>query len=275
MKLHISSSVLLFALTPIAFANYTPLESPTIPSAGKFYVGAFAGGGASNHFNGSQYATAFITEAAGGPLSINAFGQLNNKNVFFLGAQLGYLAQAIPLNSSMQWAIKPGAELEIYSMNKRSVNGEFINNTERLPEHDFIVSYPMRRTMFLANAILNFNNTRSPVNPYLGFGIGNAIVKISNASANQISPPEAGINHYNANPHDITSTFAGQLKLGFSYDLNKYFSLFADYRWLYLASTDFDFGSTVYPTHAETSSWRVKLKAQNYHLGNMGVRFNC
>lgn len=272
MKLRISSSIFLFALTAPAFAS-TLIKSTPVTAPGKFYVGAFGGGGSSNHFNGSQLGTAFFLEASGGPLSVNAFGQLDHQNTSFFGAQLGYQAQEILLNSS-QWTLGPAVELEGYAMNKRSFDGTLINNTARLPEHDFIVSYPMNRTVFLANAILNFNNPRLPVHPHIGFGIGNAIVRITDASATQANPPEAGVNHYNTDTSDTNSTFAGQIKLGLSYDISKCISIFAEYRWLYLANTHFVFGSTVYPTHVETSNWQVKLDAQKYNLGNVGVRFN-
>lgn len=274
MKIRLSSSAFLFAFTSFAFASHPPINTAFITAPGKFYIGAFGGGGSSNDFNGSQYGTAFFTEAAGGLLAINAFGQLNNEDASFFGAQLGYQAQEIFLNSFSQWTVGPAAELEGYFMNKKSFNGDLINNTARLPEHDFMVSYPMKRSVFLANAVLNFNNSRFLVHPYAGLGIGSAIVRITNASAIQISPAEDGLNHYNSNTSDSNSTFAGQIKLGLGYDINKCVSLFAEYRWLYLASTDFVFGSTVFPTHVETSSWQVKLDAQKYNLGNVGVRFN-
>lgn len=274
MKLRTASSIFLFALTNLTFASHAPIKSATATIPGKFYVGAFGGGGSSNNLDGSQFGTAFFSEAVGGSLSVNAFGQLSNQKRSFFGAQLGYQAQEIFLNSSSQWTLAPAAELEGSFMNKSSFNGTFINNTVRLPEHDFVVSYPMRRTVFLANAVLYFNNSCFLLHPYIGFGLGNAIVKISGASAKQVTPLEEGINHYNTKTSDTSSTFAGQIKLGLSYTIKNCVSLFAEYRWLYLANTPFVFGSTVYPTHVETSSWQVKIDDQRYNLGNVGVRFN-
>lgn len=274
MKLPISASILLCAFTTLATANQNPTESPIVSKAGKLYIGAFGGGGASNDFNGSQHATAFIIEAAGGPLAVNAFAKLDSENPAFLGAQLGYQAPDIVLNASSQWTLGPAFELEGYTTNRRSVSGEFIHNTPRIEEHDFLVSFPTRRTMLLANAILNFNKNCFPLHPYIGFGIGNAIVRISDADATQIEPAEVGVNHYNTNTSDTNATFAGQFKLGFSYDISKHLSFFADYRWLYLANSHFLFGSTAAPNHAPTSSWQVKLDAQQFHLGNIGIRFN-
>jgi opacity protein-like surface antigen len=275
MKSYIPSSVLLFALTLPAFANSTPIKSTTAPAAGKFYVGVFGGGGSSNSFNVNQFGTAYFLELNGGPLAVNAFGNLNSKSVSFFGAQLGYQVQEIVLNSSSQWALEPAVELEGYAMNQNSFGGVLVNNTSRLPEHDFSVSYPISNTVFLANAVINFNNLRVPsVHPYVGFGIGSGLVRISDANATQVSPPEPGVNHYNASPSDTNTTFAGQIKLGLSYDITKCVSVFADYRWLYIANTHFTFGSTVYPLHAETSNWQVNMDAQKYNLGNIGIRLN-
>lgn len=260
-------STFLFALPFLAFASHAA------PAPGNFYVSLFGGAGSSDDFNVDQYGTAFYFEAAGGPLAVNAFGQVNHKSTGFWGLQLGYQTQDICLNFA-QWALAPAVELEWFVTNRRTFDGDLSNNTARLPEHNFAVSYPMKRNVFLANAVLNFDHPCFPISPYLGFGIGGAVVRIKDADATQISPPEAGVNHYNANPSDTDSTFAGQIKLGLNYDYNACVSFFAEYRWLYLANTDFAFGSTVYPGHPETSGWRVNLDAQRYNLGSIGVRLN-
>lgn len=273
MKLRIFSSIFLFALTTLAFASHAPIQPIPVIAPAKLYVSVFGGAGYSNNFNAKQFGTAFITEAQGGPLSVNAFGQLNDRSTSFLGAQLGYQAQERVLNFFLPLTVAPAVELEAYATDKSTFNGTLTNNVLRLPEHDFAVSYPMRRTMFLANAVLNINNTCFLVHPYIGVGIGNAIVRISNAISSQLNPPES-INHYNANQGDTNSTFAGQIKLGLSYDINKCISIFAEYRSLYLASTHFVFGSAISPDHVETSSWQVKFDSQRYNLGNVGVRFN-
>ena len=268
MKLRISSSIFLLALTTTAFAS-APMES----ASGKVYAGLFGGWGSSNNFNVSQYGTAYFIEADGGPLAVNAFGQANSQSAPFYGVQLGYQAPAISINPCSPWTLGPAAELEGYSMSNRSFSADLVNNTDRLAAHNFTVTYPMSRTVFLANAVLNFNNPSIFVHPYVGFGIGGALLRVSGADSTQTTPAEA-VNHYNANPNDNTSTFAGQFKLGLSYDINKYVSVFADYRYLYLASTQFTFGSTIAPGHAATSSWQVNMDAQTYNLGNVGVRFS-
>jgi opacity protein-like surface antigen len=273
MKLHLSSSILLLALASSTFASQPTMMPVAVSSPGSLYLGIFAGGGASNNFNATQYATAFFLEAAGGALAVNGFAQLNNHSAFFYGVQLGYQAQEICLNSCSQWTITPAAELEGYFMNKRSFDGDYKNNTDRLPEHDFAVSYPTKRNVYLTNAVISFNNPCWVVEPYIGFGIGGAILQISDATATQISPAEAA-NHYSANSSDTSATFAGQIKLGLNYDVYKCLSVFAEYRWLYIANSQFVFGSTVYPGHVPTTSWQVNLNPQKYNLGNIGIRLN-
>lgn len=266
MKLRIISSFLLLSLSSLAFAH-----SPE--TSGKCYIGAFGGTGSSNNFNASQLGTVYLFEIQGGPLSVNAVGPLKHHNATFFGAQLGYEAPGISLNAS-PWSLVPAAELEAYAMSKRSFEGNLINPTSRLAEQNFSVSYPVRKTVFLANAVLNFDHACLPIHPYVGFGIGTALVRVSGASSIQVSPAEANLNHYNTHSTDTISTFAGQIKLGLNYDIIENLSIFAEYRALYLANTHFLFGSTIATNHAETSPWQVKMNAQNYDLGSLGVRLN-
>lgn len=257
----------------IFFLSLSTSVFATPNSDNAFYIGGFGGIGTANHFNVSQFGTAFFTEAEGGPLAVNAFGQLGNPSAPFFGAQLGYQAPEINLKTDSVWKMKLAAELEGYTMSHRSFHGILSNNTERIPEHTFNVSYPLHRTVFLGNAILNFIHPRFIMHPYIGLGIGNALVRIAEATGMQSNPIEANVNHYNAKSSDSVSVFAGQLKVGFSYELTSHMAFFADYRRLYLASSDFRFGSTVYPTHVETSHWQVKLSSQKYNLANIGLKF--
>lgn len=279
MKLHTnktlySSMFLAVLMSSSSFASHIATESTAISTPGKFYIGIFGGGGSSNEINVNQFGTAFYTEAAGGPLAVNAFGHTHSHSSGLFGAQVGYQAQDLSLALPSQWALAPAFELEGYSLNQESFTGDLLNDTARLPEHDFVVTYPMRRSVFLTNVVLTLDNPCILFHPYVGVGIGGAIVKISHADATQIDPPEVGVNHYNANTTDTSTTFAGQIKAGLSYDITQYISVFAEYRWLYLSSTEFAFGSTVYAGHPETSNWQVKLDHQNYNMGLVGVRVN-
>jgi opacity protein-like surface antigen len=263
---------ILLALT--SAKGNTGTMGPEIMAPGKIYAGVFGGGGASTRIDIHQYGTAFYPEAAGGPLAVNAFGHSNSRSVGLVGGQVGYQWMEMPPTLfHVPWSFSPAAELEGYYLGKSSFRGHEVNNdTDRLDEHDFVVKYPMSAGIFLANAVLNFNPPQCRVHPYIAAGIGGAVISISRATAIQVAPAEPGINHYNSNSSDPEATFAAQGKAGLSFDLNQNFSLFAEYRGLYIAATNYSFGSTVYPGHPVTSNWRVELDSQYYNTGVVGLR---
>ena len=55
--------------------------------------------------------------------------------------------------------------------------------------------FPIRMGVLLANWLLVLKN-KSSVSPYIGIGIGTAMMHIHDANAAQIAPPEPGINHF-------------------------------------------------------------------------------
>lgn len=252
------------------------MGTPLPCSSGKAYLSVFGGAGSSNDISLRQFGTAFFLESAGGPLAVNAFGSGNSGTVGLVGGQVGYQWPELLLNVNALSGITPAAELEGYYIGKSTFNGHDINNdTVRLDEHDFFVSYPVKTGVFLINAIANFNAaTQARFHPYVGLGFGTAILSISNADSTQVSPPEVGVNHYNSSTRSSDTAFAGQFKVGLNIDLTEHLNIFGEYRWLYLSSTDYTFGSTVYPDHAATSSWQVRFGAQNYNMGALGIRYS-
>ncbi|MFC3909133.1 outer membrane protein [Legionella dresdenensis] len=245
---------------------------PVAAAPGNIYAGVFGGGGASTKTDLSQYGTAFFPEAAGGPLAVDAFGRTNSRSMGMVGGQIGYQWTDI-VTAFTSWTLTPAFEAEGYYLGKSNFTGhEVNNNTTRLPEHDFAVTYPTSAGVFLINAVLNFNSD-SWLRPYIGAGIGGAVFSINNANALQVSPLEVGVNHYNSNTSSKDSAFAGQIKVGSNFAVNPHVSIFAEYRWLYAAPTSYTFGSTSYPTHAATSAWRVDFGAQKYNMGSAGIRY--
>lgn len=276
MKLNSTHSVVA-ALLVVSSAKIQATPATEMPEAAnpKVYFSVFGGGGASNNISVSQYGTAYFIEDLGGALAVNSFGNVAGENVGFVGGHIGYQWKNVSLNPiTNHVSLAPAVELEGYHIAKRSFSGDEINNdTTRLSEHDFYVTYPISTDVFLANTVLNFNLANfSKWRPYVGVGIGSAVVSISNANSLQTSPLEADVNHYNSNPNDKTSTFATQTKVGLNFEINEHVSLFGEYRWLYIANTDFIFGSTNYTGHSATSSWNVNLGAQSYNLGSGGIR---
>ena len=249
-----------------------PLSTP-----GKIYAGVFGGAGAATRIDISQFGTAFYTEVRGGPLAVNAFGRAESSTIGLVGGHVGYqwLEKSLNLFNSLS-GLTPAVELEGYYVGKNTFTGHDLNNdTVRLPEHDFLVTYPMNAGVFLANAVAKLNLSNLPrLHPYVGAGIGAGILSISDANATQVAPPEVGVNHYSSKPSNTDTTFAAQVKAGLNFALSENISVFGEYRWLYLANSSYTFGSTVYPGHPATSSWSVELGSQNYNLGAVGVRYS-
>lgn len=246
-----------------------------LSSPGKAYVSVFGGAGTFSSFNISQFGAAFFEPELGGPLAVDAFGSTNHVTTGFVGGNAGYQWSSFNLFNT-PIGLAPAVELEGYSLGKNTFSGHDINNdTTRLPEHDFFVSYPTTTGVFLINAIANFDVVNQQrLHPYVGAGFGAAVLSITNANSTQVAPAEVGVNHYNSDTNSTDTTFAGQVKAGLSFDLTKHISVFGEYRWLYLSDSSYTFGSTVYPDHAATSSWLVKLGSQNYNLGAAGIRFS-
>lgn len=265
--------ILLASISYDAFADawYSQCCMP-----GKFYLGLFGGVGESSKIKVNQYGTAFFFEELGGALAVDAFGKTNSHSVPVFGAHIGYqLTEILPTPCST-WGLAPAVEWEGYYLKRETFTAHDVgNNTERLDEHDFLVTYPMKTAVFLVNAVLNFNlPCRSRFHPYVGVGIGGALSSISNANAEQVAPPEAGVNHFNANPSDKDATLAAQAKLGLNFDLCRKLSVFAEYRSLYIASSSYTFGSTVSPGHAATSPWLVEFNHQHYNIGTIGIQYS-
>lgn len=264
-------------LTSVSYDAFADAMRPTqCCNPGKIYVGLFGGTGESDKFSIRQYGTAFFGVGLGGPLAVDAFGTSNSRSAPIFGAHLGYQLMEILPTPCSNWGVAPAVEWEGYYLRKSTFTSHDVNNnTARLDEHDFLATYPTKTGVFLVNAVLNLNlPCQSRFHPYVGIGFGGAVISISNADALQVAPPEPGVNHFNAHTSDRDATFAVQGKVGLGYDLCRRISLFAEYRRLYLADSNYTFGSTISPGHAETSSWSVQFDHQHYNLGTVGIQFS-
>ena len=150
--------------------------------------------------------------------------------------------------------------------------------------HTFANSGKMQVALFSLNGVLTYK-TGSKLKPYVGAGVGLAFVNMRDAVSQQTGPggTETGqvsvggavvpINHFNSRDRASDITFAVQAKAGVRYQLSNRVSLFAEYRLIRLASTEYTYGSTVYYTHAPTDNWIVKNGAMNLHNGLVGIRY--
>lgn len=245
------------------------------PSCNRLYIGAFGGGLYADSSRTYQLGTAFFTEASGGPLAVEAEGHLKHKGTGFGGVQIGY-EWARDLNCSC-WALAPAIEAEAfwYSTHRR---GHLFNqtDTDRLPEHDFVNSFRISSGVYLANLVFSLKNDWwcGKLTPYVGAGVGATRLSLHGAKSIQVRPVERGINHFNSRTDDSSWAFAAQIKTGLRYDICERFHLFGEYRYLYVDSSNYIFGSTVYPEHAHTTPWNVKIKSIHYNAFALGVQYD-
>lgn len=246
------------------------------PSSNRLYIGGYGGGIYSDSSHVHQYGTAFFTEAAGGPLAVIAEGRLNSSSAGFGGVQIGY-EWSKPLCSGWLsgWTLSPAAEVEAFFYEHKR-RGHLINQTVLgLPEHDFLDSFHMNSSVILANMVLSIKNEcLFGISPYVGGGIGATRVSISKANSLQVAPLEAGINHFNSNRHDSSWAFAAQVKAGLRYSFCQMFHIFAEYRYLYVDSSNYIFGATNVLGHVPTTAWNVKVRDVNYNAFAIGIQFD-
>jgi opacity protein-like surface antigen len=248
-----------FVAAPAVFA-----EEAT--SARGVYFGGFGGGGFSTEAEVTQFGTVFFTEAEGGPLAVNAKGKSDGDGVGFVGAQVGY-------EFSRGSAVLPAFEVEGFYLDTGTRSATLQNPSNRIAEHTFDNTLPMNTTVFLTNLVLSFPTAYHGVTPYIGGGIGGALVSVDGAKSLQTNPSEGDINHF-SNTDSSAWTFAAQAKAGVRVALNHSAYVFGEYRYLYVGSTDQVFGSTNSPVHAATSAWTVRVDDASYHLATAGIGFD-
>lgn len=241
----------------------------------RFYIGGFGGGIYANSTRLTQTGVAFFTEAEGGPLAVDARGNSGKESSAFGGVQIGYEWRESPIQiGCSDWSIAPAAELEAFFY-RYTLKGDLINPTDRLPEHDFLNSLPVSAGIYLLNGVFSLNSFNlNKFSPYVGGGVGVAHLSIRHAKSTQIDPPEVGVNHFNSKRHDSTWAFAAQAKAGLRYNIFERFHVFAEYRFLFVDSSNYLFGSTNYPGHAPTTTWDVSASRIYHNAFTIGLQFD-
>lgn len=256
---------LTLALVASFLATPAIAQSDEAVAARDLYVGIFGGGGTSSGGDVTQRGTAFFTEAAGGPLAVNATGKADGSSGGLFGVQLGH-----------EWSrgsLLAAIELEGLYLPGRTASARLENSASpgRTEERTFDNSFDMSSTVLLGNLVVGFPTRYSGVTPYVGAGIGIAQVDITNATSTQINPAEAGVNHFNSGTDSSAWTFASQIKAGVRVALGSDAYVFGEYRYLYVGATDQNFGPTVYPAHVPTTDWSVRFDGTSYHFLAAGI----
>lgn len=251
---------------PARWALMAALALPAVPALaqqqdGALYGGALLGGGRGASGDFRQIGTAFRDA---GILHVNAGGRADSDAALLLGGQIGYW---LPASGS---PLRLAVELEgLYLDHERKA--ALLNPTNQVPDHRFVDQLPLDIGVLLANAVFSFGG--GGLQPYVGLGVGGAILAASGADSAQVNPAEPGINHFNSDDSASSAALAFQVKAGLRYQLGERLSLVTEYRHLRLSDTDYDFGPTVYPGHAPTSPWQVKLDTLKFNMAVAGLQY--
>jgi opacity protein-like surface antigen len=259
-----------FKLTLAIIASFVapPAVAAEHTSARGVYAGVFGGGGFSSATDVSQLGTAFFPEISGGPLPVNAQGRTDSGSGGFVGGQIGYELSSSPS------LVRPAFEIEGFYLDTGTRRATLENPSNRMPEHTFDTTYPMNNAVFLASMVLSFPTSYPGVTPYIGGGIGGALVTIDGAKSLQTNPSEGALNHFNSGPDSSAWTFAAQVKAGVRFALGRNAYVFGEYRFLYVGAVDQTFGPTVDAAHVSTSAWTVRFDGTSYHLATAGIGFD-
>lgn len=248
-------------------------DDGTVPANHGYYANVFGGGGGLIVDHVSQVGTALYGEKKGGPLSVNATGSLDSRGFGLVGGNIGIDITRSCFDAEGGFRnVRFAVEFEaFYFGGTQSAN---LNNpTPRLPAHNFVVTMPMDNAVLLTNAVFSLKTQYENLTPYVGLGVGTAAITMHGANSAQIAPAEPGINHFNSSPDSSCWGFAAQTKVGLQVQLTDRCYLFSEYRFLYIGSTTYTFGSTQYPIHIATTPWTVHLGDMFNHIGVGGIGF--
>jgi opacity protein-like surface antigen len=144
--------------------------------------------------------------------------------------------------------------------------------------HTFLNTSTMQVALFTLNGVVSYSKG-GRWTPYVGAGVGMAVVHLDGAVAIQTGPGgvessgAAGqvVNHFNSRDEASDVALAAQAKAGVRYRLSARTALFVDYRYVHLAPTVYTFGSTIYPDHAPTDAWIVRNGSMRLHHALAGL----
>ncbi len=271
-KFFIAGLFTLLCHNTASFADSQVETNPT-PLTG-VYASVFGGGGSMmSGVSLVQLATALYDKDDGGPVAVNAKGSSNSSSFWLVGGNIGYNWFTKPV-SSMGFNVSPSIELEGLYIGQHKIKGSHQNNKDASFTHIFKLTLPADTGVGLVNMVFDFCHQSCPkLHGYIGAGLGIGLTSISNAKAIQTTPPEPGINHFKGDSSDEGLSLAVQPKLGMLFDCSSRISLFAEYRFLYLSNSNYEFGSTTVPGHVATTSWLLKMGSQLMNIGVVGIRF--
>jgi opacity protein-like surface antigen len=253
-----------------------------------FYFGIFAGGGVSD--SDQIEASTRVIRLVSPPeiIEVDGAGAARKEGAVMAGVNVGYECRGWELAGPRGWAILPALEFEQFYLGTTQSSDRIFNPSEPgPPDHVFTFDAPLDMAVFMPNLVLTLH-TSTRLHPYIGGGVGTAMVPVSGATLYQQSSPfntgfpngsEPNLNHFNTHPDAATWAFAYTARAGFRYDLGRNAYFFGEYKFIGIDPTHFTFGSTtpnggIVTVHNPTQAWNVHFDSLFEHMANAGIGFS-
>jgi opacity protein-like surface antigen len=234
------------------------------------YIGVFGGVGILDETNMQQVGTVITSDIRITGINVDGRGSAESVVAPIAGVQFGYEFKQWDVSTS-RWSVGVAAEIEGLYL---AAEPEGVLDIDPYLLGTQYVSLPLNVGAVLVSAVLNLRTPLSEaVTPYAGVGAGYGAVSIR--GSNSTNPSEPGINHFNSEPDASSGGLALQAKIGVRGEVANNWSVFTEFRHIYIASTDYTFGQTDYPgEHLPTTEWSVNLGQQNYSVWVFGMGYH-
>ncbi len=212
-------------------------------------------------FGGAAFGMSNGVGALDSPPLFSAGGRATPGTAAVGGLQVGYNFRSYALDSGKSYWIQPAAQFEAFYLGQATESGSLTGGVAGTPG---ISSYQfgsnLNMGVFLVDGVAKFVTPIGLV-PYIGGGIGGAYQSSSGTSF--VGP--AG-NLLSTGSY-AQGAFAGQGLVGLQYNLSEHWSIFAEYKILYIKETQFSYLMT------SGNSMLIKYP-EYYNIAIAGLRFN-
>ncbi|WP_142659387.1 outer membrane beta-barrel protein, partial [Methylacidimicrobium tartarophylax] len=213
-------------------------------------------------FGGAAFGMSNGVGALDSPPLFSAGGRAAVGTAAVGGIQVGYNFRSIALDSAKSYWLQPAAQFEAFYLGQATESGSLTGGVAGKPgisTNQFGSNLNMG--LFLVDGVAKFVTPIGLV-PYIGGGIGGAYLASSGTSF--VGPSGADLL---ATGSYAQGAFAGQGLVGLQYNLSEHWSLFAEYKILYIKETQF--------SYLMTSGNTMLIKyPEYYNIAIAGLRFN-
>ncbi|MGD9895850.1 MAG: hypothetical protein AB7T14_02055 [Candidatus Methylacidiphilaceae bacterium] len=213
-------------------------------------------------FGGAAFGMSNGVSALDSPPLFSAGGRATPGTAAVGGIEVGYNFRSFALDSAKSYWLQPAAQFEAFYLGQATESGSLTGGVAGSPgmsTNSFGSNLNMG--VFLVDGVAKFVTPIGLV-PYIGGGIGGAYLASSGTSF--VGPGGADLL---SSGSYAQGAFAGQGLVGLQYNIDKHWSVFAEYKILYIKETQFSYGMA-------TGNTMLIKYPEYYNIAIAGLRFN-